>query len=66
MSKLCDNENDAIKTVTDYAIKYIEGKSPYDSPYCYELPQLKKWIVKNKSTGKALKNIKYHKVCFTS
>ena len=66
MSKLCDNEDDAIKTVTDYTIKYIEGKSPYDSPYCYELPQLKKWIVKNKSTGKALKNIKYHKVCFTS
>ena len=65
MSKLCDTEDDAINTVNDYTIKYKEGKSPYDSPYYYELPQLHKWIVKNKSTGKALKNIKYHKVCFT-
>ena len=65
MSKLCDTEDDAQNTVNDYTIKYKEGKSPYDSPYYYELPQLHKWIVKNKSTGKALKNIKYHKVCFT-
>ena len=64
MSKLCDTEQDAKDTVTDYEIKYKNGKSPYDSPYYYELPELKKWIVKNKSSGKALKNIKYKEVAF--
>ena len=66
MSKLCDSETDAITTVADYIEKYVAGKSPYDSPYYYELPELGKWIVKNKSTGKALKNIKYQKVDFSS
>jgi len=64
MSKLCDTEQDAKDTVIDYEIKYKNGKSPYDSPYYYELPELKKWIVKNKSSGKALKNIKYKEVTF--
>ena len=64
MSKLCDTEADAQATVTDYEAKYSSGKSPYDSPYYYPLPELGKWIVKNKSTGKALKNIKYQKVVF--
>jgi len=64
MSKLCDTQEDAIATVADYIEKYKAGKSPYDSPYYYELPELGKWIVKNKSTGKALKNIKYKKVDF--
>ena len=64
MSKLCDTEQDAKDTVTDYEIKYKNGNSPYDSPYYYELPELKKWIVKNKSSGKALKNIKYKEVTF--
>jgi len=64
MSKLCDTEADAQATVTDYADKFATGISPYDSPYYYELPKLGKWIVKNKSTGKALKNIKYRKVQF--
>ena len=64
MSKLCDTEQDAKDTVTDYELKYKNGKSPYDSPYYYELPELKKWIVKNKSSGKALKNIKYKEVTF--
>ena len=64
MSKLCDTEQDAKDTVADYEIKYKNGKSPYDSPYYYELPELKKWIVKNKSSGKALKNIKYKEVTF--
>ena len=64
MSKLCDTEQDAKDTVTDYEIKYKNGNSPYDSPYYYELPELKKWIVKNKSSGKALKNIKYKEVSF--
>lgn len=64
MSKLCDTEADAQATVADYETKYQAGTSPYDSPYYYELPELGKWIVKNKSTGKALKNIKYCKVVF--
>lgn len=66
MSKLCDTEMDAKLTVADYIEKYVSGTSPYDTPYYYELPELGKWIVKNKSTGKALKNIKYQKVNFSS
>ena len=66
MSKLCDTKDDAEATVKDYKIKYVAGVSPYDSPYYYYLPTLDKWIVKNLSTGKALKNIKYKKVCFTN
>ena len=64
MSKLCDNEIDAKATVEDYEKKHIAGISPYESPYYYYLSKLDKWIVKNLSTGKALKNIKYKKVCF--
>jgi predicted HAD superfamily Cof-like phosphohydrolase len=66
MSKLCDCKDDAILTVEDYKIKYESGISPYDSPYYYYLPTLDKWIVKNLSTGKALKNIKYKKVSFAN
>lgn len=65
MSKLCDSEEDAKATVLDYENKYTAGTSPYDSPYYYYLPNLNKWIIKNKSTGKVLKNIKYKKVKFT-
>ena len=64
MSKLCDSQLDAENTVIDYINRFKLGDSPYNSPYYYELPELNKWIVKNKSTGKALKNIKYHKVVF--
>ena len=64
MSKLCDTEEDAKATVENYELKFKNGNSPYDSPYYYELPELKKWIVKNKSTGKALKNINYKEVSF--
>jgi hypothetical protein len=64
LSKLCDTEEDAQATVDDYESKFKAGKSPYDSPYYYALPELGKWIIKNKSTGKALKNIKYCKVAF--
>ena len=66
MSKLCSTKEDAIKTVEDYQIKYNAGISPYDSPYFYYLPNINKWIVKNLSTGKALKNIKYKKVSFVN
>lgn len=65
MSKLCNSEADAQATVSDYEAKFKAGTSPYDSPYYYALPELGKWIVKNKNTGKALKNIKYQKVKFT-
>ena len=65
MSKLCDNEDDARATVSDYEEKFKTGTSPYDSPYYYYLEDIGKYIVKNKSTGKALKNIKYKKVVFT-
>jgi len=64
ISKLCDTEADALATVADYEAKFRDGVSPYDCPYYYALPELGKWIVKNKSTGKALKNIKYQKVVF--
>ena len=64
MSKLCSSELEAKQTVADYAAKYASGSSPYDSPYYYYLKDLNKWIIKNKSTGKALKNINYIKVKF--
>lgn len=65
MSKLCDTEEIAEQTVTSYKNQYQAGKSPYDSPY-YEFigGTINKWIVKNKSTGKALKSIHYTKVKF--
>ena len=66
MSKLCSTKEDAIETVADYKLKHIAGVSPYDTPYYYYLPNLNKWIVKNLSTGKALKNIKYKKVSFAN
>ena len=64
MSKLCRSEEEAAATVADYQAKFAAGSSPYDSPYYYYLPKLEKWIVKNRSTGKALKNINYRKVDF--
>lgn len=66
MSKLCDNEDDARATVADYEAKFAKGDSPYDSPYYYYLGDIDKYIVKNRSSGKALKNIKYKKVDFTA
>lgn len=64
MSKLCKDETEAILTVKDYEQKYSDGKSPYDSPYYYILPN-GLYVIKNKSTGKALKNINYTKVKLT-
>ncbi len=74
MSKLCKTEEEAKETVLSYENKYIiykescdkygvessEAKSvysPYDSPYYYKSGDY--WLVKNKSTGKALKSINY-------
>ena len=58
MSKLCTSVEEAEKTVQKYNNDYVAGNSPYDTPYYYELkPGL--YVVKNKSTGKALKSINY-------
>jgi predicted HAD superfamily Cof-like phosphohydrolase len=64
MSKLCSSEIEAIATVVDYEAKFKAGDSPYDSPYYYHIPKINKWCVKNRSTGKVLKNINYIKVKF--
>lgn len=65
MSKLCSSEDEAIKTVESYEEKFKAGTSPYDSPYYYYLEEQGKWVVKNRSTGKALKSINYTKVDFS-
>jgi hypothetical protein len=58
MSKLCNTIEEAEETVKSYEGKFKSGTSPYDTPYYYELkPNL--YVVKNKSTGKALKSINY-------
>jgi predicted HAD superfamily Cof-like phosphohydrolase len=61
MSKLCQTEEEAKLTVQDYEQKFLNQQSPYDSPYYYKLYN-GLYVVKNKSTGKALKNINYIKV----
>ncbi len=58
MSKLCKTKAEAEATVKDYQQKYNNGTSPYDSPYYYKLDN-GYYVVKNKSTGKALKSINY-------
>jgi predicted HAD superfamily Cof-like phosphohydrolase len=81
MSKLCNNEEEAIMTVNYYNNKYLKHVehyekycneygmesdiaksvySPYDSAYYYKSGDY--YLVKNKSTGKALKSIHYHPV----
>jgi predicted HAD superfamily Cof-like phosphohydrolase len=64
MSKLCNSEEEAQQTVDSYKKKFEAGTSPYDSPYYYKIERKEKWIVKNKSTGKALKSINYKAVNF--
>ena len=61
MSKICSNEEEAKLTVESYEQKFKDGKSPYDSPY-YECITPTKWMVRNRSTQKVLKNINYHPV----
>ncbi len=58
MSKLCKTEEEAIKTV-DF---YKNEQTRYDSPYYYKSGEY--YLVKNQSTGKALKSINYTPVCF--
>ena len=64
MSKLCSSQDEAEATVLRYAKLFSSGESPYDSPYYYKLENQEKWVVKNRSTGKALKSINYHAVNF--
>ena len=55
MSKLCNTEEEAIKTVEWYR----ENEKRYDSPSYRQSTDKKYWVVYNKSTGKILKNIYY-------
>ncbi len=64
MSKLCTSEAEAKLTVDKYQKDFESGKSPYDSPYYYSLDN-GLYVVKNKSTGKALKSINYRQVKLT-
>jgi predicted HAD superfamily Cof-like phosphohydrolase len=65
MSKLCKTEEEAKQTVDKYKYEYENKTSPYDSPYYYQLTDgaySGYYIVKNKSSGKALKSINYTQV----
>lgn len=62
MSKLCKSLEEAQQTVDKYKQEYENKKSPYDTPYFYLLTigaYAGYYIVKNKSSGKALKSINY-------
>jgi len=62
MSKLCTSEEEAQKTVEWYEV----NEKRYDSPY-YELAEDGiHYVVRNKSTGKILKNINYIPADFKS
>jgi len=62
MSKLCTSEIEAKITVEKYQKDYLSGKSPYDSVYYYKLNGNELYVIKNKSSGKALKSINYKAV----
>lgn len=62
MSKLCKSEIEAQQTVEKYQQEYNAGKSPYDSVFYYKLKDSDLYVIKNKSSGKALKSINYTKV----
>lgn len=55
MSKLCNSEDEAVKTVEWYK----ENEKRYDSPTYRKSDDGKYWVVFNESTGKILKNINY-------
>jgi predicted HAD superfamily Cof-like phosphohydrolase len=60
MSKLCNSEDEAIKTVEWYK----NNEKKYDSPEYRKSEDGTKWVVFNKSTKKILKSINYKKVNF--
>lgn len=62
MSKFCTSQEEAEKTVESYTTKFKEGNSPYDSPYYEKIPKSNLWVIRNRSSGKVLKNINYTKV----
>tara|TARA_Y100000590_G_scaffold39811_1_gene42482 strand:+ start:270 stop:1031 length:762 start_codon:yes stop_codon:yes gene_type:complete len=62
MSKLCDSEEVAIKTVENYR----ENDDRYDSPIYMPSALNTHFIVKNESTGKVLKSINYTPANFQS
>lgn len=65
MTKLCKTETEAKQTVEKYHKDFDNKNSPYDSPYYYQLTDGSYsgyYVVKNKSTGKALKSINYTEV----
>ncbi len=59
MSKLCTNEEEAIKTVEWYKQQFKLNKVPYDTPTYRKSKNSNYWIVYNKSTNKILKSINY-------
>ncbi len=59
MSKVCEDEDTAILTVENYK----KNDDRYDSPVMYKLDD-GRYIVRNFTTGKALKSIKYTPACF--
>lgn len=59
MTKLCDNENDAIETVEYYKLHPELG---YDTPDYKLSPDNKHYVVYNQSTKKILKSIKWKNV----
>lgn len=64
MSKSCETEEQAIRSVENYEKLYKEGKSSYDTPsYRYD-EEANLYIIYNKSTGKILKNIDYKEANF--
>tara|TARA_Y100000389_G_scaffold203848_1_gene253737 strand:+ start:2711 stop:3298 length:588 start_codon:yes stop_codon:yes gene_type:complete len=66
MSKFCTTENEAKQTVEKYLNKYTTGDSTYDSPYYEKIPNNNLWVIRNRSTGKVLKNINYTPVKWNS
>ena len=59
MSKLCVDENEAIKTVEHYQQLYENGDKKYDTPAYKLAPDGVRYIVYNESTNKILKSINY-------
>lgn len=61
MSKICVSEQEAIDTVKSYEERHVNGDMKYDSPYYAKISE-DKWMVRNRSTEKVLKNINYKPV----
>jgi len=62
MSKLCRNEQEAKETVQ----WYLDNEKRYDSPFYEKAIDGVHWVVRNKSSGKILKNMNYVPADFKS